>query len=374
MWYKIGIIVILLIIYLILDSLEHSGKLSMVKSKNYIIFSAAILLILQSGLRNVAVGPDTYAYYLKFQDCSTETWSDIISNFKTVYVEGEGKDAGYYLIQKLFSSVIPNFQCFLVFIAVIFFWSFFEVVGQYTNSKKEVLIAVIVYLALFYSFFSITGCRQVLATSLCLFSVKYIRERKLLPFIVIMIIAFFIHRSSMIFVPFYYISRLSKPGYLYVVGIVLIPYLISVSHKYTSQLAIISGSDTYLAYAEESGIGATTFLWFYITITTFLFVIQRKMIAKDNDDILVYNAIYLALFFLPLTYSSAALMRIVQYESLFLTIGISFFLRKNISSRQSGLVTIFFVVSMLAMGYKIITTDVEYKFYWQYMELPMNYL
>lgn len=372
MWYNLILIAILLVFYFVLSILEKGG-MPIEKSKKYMIWLSAILLILQSGLRNVAVGPDTYAYYLKFEESLSDTWMDVFSNFFTVYVEKEGKDAGYYLIQKLFTTFVPNFQSFLVFIASVFFIAFFTFVDKYTSTKLEVFLAVFVYLSLFYEFYSVTGCRQVLATAFCLFSIKYIRERKPIPFFLLMLIAFSIHRSSLVFVPFYFFSKLPRPGYVFIIALIFIPSLISISRQYAEQMAIWSGTDYYLMYSEEGGTGAKTFLLFYIAIASFLFVIQRSVIKEAPEDLLIYNGIYIALILLPLTYSSAALMRVVQYYSLFLTVGVSFFLRKKGFFSQSGMTMIFLAVSILALGYKIVRNTEEYCFFWQYMDLPINY-
>lgn len=80
--------------------------------KNYIIF-ICIILILQSALRHVAVGADTYAYYLKFEEIKLTSWQEIWENFRSVYVLGEGKDAGYPLIQKVFQFFSGEYRIFL---------------------------------------------------------------------------------------------------------------------------------------------------------------------------------------------------------------------------------------------------------------------
>ncbi len=376
-------------VYLVLDVLERRELLSVRQTKQYMMYLAALLLILQSGLRNVAVGPDTYAYSLKFVDSLSTTWREIIQDFLTVYVDDEGKDPGYYFIQKTFSSLIPDFQCFLLFIAGVFFWGFFSVVGHYTSTKMEIFLAVFLYLALFFEFFSVTGCRQVLATAFCLFSVKYIREKKWLPYLALMLVAFTIHRSSLIFLPFYFLSRNRKPEIVFLVSLALMPLLIVFSTRYVTELALLSGTDVYLMYAEEETSGAGSFLLFYLAICFFLFLIQRRIVQEDKAYLLIYNAIYFALLFIPLTYSSAALMRVVQYYSLFMTVGISFFIKKHLRKEEHRiykigkhrfyikrsyiLVYMFLAVSLLALSYKLLGNNIEYKFFWQYMELPMNY-
>lgn len=132
--------------------------------KNYIIF-ICIILILQSALRHVAVGADTYAYYLKFEEIKLTSWQEIWENFRSVYVLGEGKDAGYPLIQKVFQFFSGEYRIFLFFVAVIFFSSLGYFIYTQTKYISDVFVAIAIYEVLFYSFFSITGLRQTLATA-----------------------------------------------------------------------------------------------------------------------------------------------------------------------------------------------------------------
>ena len=63
--------------------------------------------------------------------------------------------------------------------------------------------------ALFYAFYSVTGHRQTLATALIVFvGYKYIKEKKLLKFLVIAFIVFMLHKSSLVFIPYYFIAHI----------------------------------------------------------------------------------------------------------------------------------------------------------------------
>lgn len=75
MAYKLLFIVILVIGYLIYNQYNSDGS-----RRKYITFSA-IVLGLQSALRNVAVGADTYNYYLKFEAVKYTTWQEVFRSF-----------------------------------------------------------------------------------------------------------------------------------------------------------------------------------------------------------------------------------------------------------------------------------------------------
>ena len=373
MWLNLCILIFVLFTCLYLEQAEINKSISAKKSVGCLMFVAAFLLILQSGLRNVAVGPDTYAYVLNFQSVMNTSWSDIFHNFTSVYVDGEGKDPGYYLLVKLFSSLIPSYRLFLIFIAIVFFTSLFSFIRNFIYSKTGILLAIIVYLAIFYSFFSITGCRQTLATALCLFSIYSIRKHKFFQFVLFIAIAFTIHKSSLLFFPFYFISQVKKPTQIYITALLCMPFLIQASNAYAMQLVVLSGSDNYMMYVDEGTSKATLFILFYLLISTCLLFVQKDVIAKKPEARLIYNAIYFAIFLLPLTYSSAALMRVVQYYSMFIIVGISYLADSQIRYKGGVLVKIIMSLNVIALIYKILTSGEEYKFFWQFMELSSNY-
>ena len=373
MWLNLCILILLLFTCLYLEQAEFNKSISANKSVGYLIFVSSLLLILQSGLRNVAVGPDTYAYVRNFQSVMNTSWSDIFHNFTAVYVDGEGKDPGYYFLVKLFSSLLPSYRLFLIFIAIVFFTSLFSFIRNYISSKIGVLLALIAYFAIFYSFFSVTGCRQTLATALCLFSIPSIRKQNLFKFILFIAVAFTIHKSSLLFFPFYFISQVKKPSRIYFIALLCMPFLIKVSNTYAMQLVVLSGSDNYMMYVDEGTSKATVFILFYLLISTCLLFVQKDVITNKPEARLIYNAIYIAIFLLPLTYSSAALMRVVQYYSLFIIVGISYLADPSIRYKGGMLIKIILSLNVMALIYKILTSGEQYKFFWQFMELPSNY-
>ena len=116
MIYKLLFIIILIIGYGFYCSTNTDKS-----RRRYIIFSA-IVLGLQSALRNVAVGADTYNYYLKFEAVKNTTWFEVFRSFPDTYLYGDGKDPGYLLLEKIFQVFSGEFRVFLFFIAIVFFF------------------------------------------------------------------------------------------------------------------------------------------------------------------------------------------------------------------------------------------------------------
>lgn len=156
---------LLFVIILIIGNLICSQYKTEKSRRKYITFSA-IVLGLQSALRNVAVGADTYNYYLKFEAVKSTTWQEVFKSFPDTYLYGDGKDPGYLLLEKIFQIFSGDFRVFLFLISIVFFYAYAKLLLRYTNNTLEVLTANLGYLALFYGFYSITGLRQTLSVAL----------------------------------------------------------------------------------------------------------------------------------------------------------------------------------------------------------------
>ena len=340
--------------------------------KQYISF-VCILLILQSGLRNVAVGPDTYQYMQTFKNISTWNWTEVWQRFISVYVEGVGKDAGYSLYVKSFTQFVSSdYQIYLLCVAAIFFTSFGYFL--YVNTKKisDVTFSILYYQVFFYTFYSITGIRQTLATAICLWSYKYIKQQKIVPFLICIFIAATLHQSALLFILLYFVANYKNSWNLFKVVFLMLPFLFAGAKVFTLKLASLAVTDTYLGYADATTSGAWGFSVFYITLIIIGYMRYKEIMNTDKEAYRVYNAVILGLFFLPLTFVSAALMRVVQYFSFFCVLFFPMiFSIENCKNRQIWNIVEFIFIMLLL--YKLCTSGNEYAFFWEYMPLGDNY-
>lgn len=341
--------------------------------KNYIIF-ICIILILQSALRHVAVGADTYAYYLKFEEIKLTSWQEIWENFRSVYVLGEGKDAGYPLIQKVFQFFSGEYRIFLFFVAVIFFSSLGYFIYTQTKYISDVFVAIAIYEVLFYSFFSITGLRQTLATAFTFWGLHFIRQRKLWQYTLLIICAAFIHKSVLLFYPFYFIARLNRPRQLLAASFVIFPVMFVFGRSVAGIMALLSAQDNYMGYAlsDANPTGAVDFSIFLLGCGILGWIALRNAKQRDSDMPIIYNAISIAIIFTPLTWIDSSLMRIVQYFSIFILVFLPYVINNLFRDYQTRTVVIL-VLTILFITV-IIMRNVDYAFMWEQMQLDSNYL
>jgi hypothetical protein len=127
--------------------------------------------------------------------------------------------------------------------------------------------------------------RAAVASGLCLLSIKYIVERNLKIFALLILIAMFFHNSAIVFAPFYLLKRDSvyKPFYSLILPISLILFLMGLKIGYVVQYISIESVQRYLSYIgderfQESTIGP---IWFSRAFIAILCVLRIAKIQKQ---------------------------------------------------------------------------------------------
>lgn len=352
---------------------EHAGIYadSRYYRKRYILL-ICLILILQSGLRNVAVGADTYAYYETFELIKSISWKEIRTAITDYYMQGIDKDPGYLVFQKFVQIFISSYQIYLFVIAILFFSALGNFIYKNTKRLADAIFAFILYLSLFYAFFSITGIRQTIATAAALWSFELIKQRKLLSFLILILLASTIHRSVLIFLPFYYIATIKNTKYLYTIVSLLFVLFMFFKVPVSAFFKRAGGYEDYIIPYKGAGTFTFTFMLLLIGVIAFL---QMKFVIRKNRTVLsFYNAFALAIVFAPLTWVNPSAMRVVQYYSIFMLLLIPNVIQSfHHNSLKLKRFIFGFSIILLILLYIKSGWNSEYKFFWQQMELGQNY-
>ena len=277
--------------------------------------------VILSGFRDLSIGPDTVAYKnifdnIKFTDFST-LWENLFSKFGSVsnLLEGNvnNKDPGYYILTKALQLFLPTYRLYLIFVAVFFM----ALLGRflYKNTRSPYL-GFIMFDCLFYSFYAITGIRQTLATALIVFlGYEFIKERKLVPFAIVSLVAFFIHKSSICFVMFYYFSQIKVKKRIIAIWAALIVF----AFYYRNVIMVFLGSFVgYEQYARQYGSSSpTTFTVLILGLLLVCAILHERIAEYDGEFQNKFNALCWTAAFLPLAYIDPSAMRISYYYALF---------------------------------------------------------
>ena len=369
MLFQLFIFVVLLLLVNRGNNSNYSDKLKE-KNRKTFIFVAMVLLTVQSGFRNLAVGSDPFQYYNHFEMAITSSWTSLIDSFIGFIHGGEGKDPGYALLQKTFGTFFPSYRLFLIMVAVFFFYALGKTFKEYTSSNMEVLISIALYQCLYYTFFSITGIRQTIASGILLFALPYVFERKLWKFLLLLVLAATQHKSALLFAPFYLLPLVKDSRKFILLAFVLFAPMWIFGDQIAKYLVMGSIFEQYASYLEQNEIaGAYTFALYMIILGVLMFGNYKQIVNADGRNNVFVCAVSIAIMLTPLTMIDPSNMRIVQYYSVF---GLLVLPKCLISIQFRYNMDLSMIVFLFLAAYTLYRME-PYAFFWQDMELGINY-
>ena len=228
----------LLILYLIVLRVAV-GLLAGDTGKKLFLTGAFVGIVVVMGLRYPAYpypSTDLQSYYALYEECIHSSVLDVMTDSR---IEG-----GYIRLNKAMAMVIPWPQ-------FIFFAEAIMCVGAvmyfvYKNSD-DVFLSIIYYVTLGQMIFHLTGFRQSIAMSVCLFAVEFAKGRRLFCFIATVLLAAVFHKTAVVFLPFYALSghKLTARN----LGLAVTCMALGVA--YAAQLVAIANKMFGLEYAGE---------------------------------------------------------------------------------------------------------------------------
>lgn len=171
-------------------SLAYSGRK---KSKeSWFVFFAFLILLLIIGFRNQSMGVDLIGYLPSFDKLNTYSMKQILSLDSYLNYE-----KGYVIFNKIVGIFYNNKQFFL-FVCALF--SLIPIGILILNESRITILSLYIYLGIPPFLLLFSGLRQALAIGITVCSFKFLKERKFLPFAIIVILASTFHTSAFVFI------------------------------------------------------------------------------------------------------------------------------------------------------------------------------
>lgn len=272
MLFYLGIAAFELIIYLIYNQAQND------KQRKWLFILGCVGLWLFVGLRSNYTGADTIGYVRNFQNIVNIKWDGIS--------EAYTRDYGFYYFVKLIRSVTDSVIAFKLVSA------FVSLIGVFVlcwNNTKRPVLALYFYVTIGNLFFVMTGMRQAIAMSLCLLAINYVQKRKIIPFVLLVLLAAQFHHSAYIFLPMYFLGtrRVDALNMLITIGVTIATYF-----SYERLLNIANEMLDYDYGVEETGNGGIFFVILLIILVLALMTKSKWM--KDIKERVIMNTGVLA--------------------------------------------------------------------------------
>ncbi|MCA1010725.1 EpsG family protein [Halobacillus halophilus] len=348
------------------------------KGKMTFLIIATLQLILLQGLRNESVGADTRSYLKYFNHIQYFDMEAFISHRFEI---------GYKFLNNLLAQIGINDQIFLTLVSALILVP--VSVFLYKNSTN-VYLSLYLYITFGFYAASFNTLRQNIAYGIILLSFQYIRDRKFIPFLLIVLLASTFHFSALIFAFAYFLARIK----LTIPTVSLIVILTIPIAFLKNQITAFIISNFYQTYNVTH---TNAYTWFFFNLTLFAIAMlyhqqiiegNEKRLKKKNDRNLnqkpiqkseyitntksiemYYTLTFIGILLMLFASVSTNAMRIVNYFYLFIIV----LLPASISGIRSkyirSIVTLMLIFGAATVYIYFLNTPsdhnfVPYKFYW----------
>lgn len=272
-----------ILIYLVpvIACFYNNQKLS--KSTTFLAVYLSFLAIFV-GLSDMFGGYDRYIYAEVFDSIAdmTTRHESYLANGAFAFFEGE---PGYVVLNILLSFITENRYIFILIYTLLIYVLLFVSLKRYA---KNYPLALVLFMGLWF-YFSFTYLRQVLGAAIAWLAIDYIVRRKLWKFVLVCAIAMSIHKSAIIFFPFYFIpvKKFSSHTILWVMGGCLVLGVSPIPNMLFNAYGDVSVVEQAGGYNASGGfrfaylMEAAFFLWLLLS--------RRKWLPDNKPDIVLFN-------------------------------------------------------------------------------------
>ena len=338
-------------------NLVHENK----RKKLFLILSFTMMTLIL-GFRSNYVGEDTMHYVAFFEKTYEFEWIDIFTGLRVNWVNEvpwpDTMEVGFAFIAKLVHVFTDNAQYYLCIIAIITSIGFSNFIYKNCYSNEDVFLGTYVYMCECLYMMAFNGARQVLAISIGINSYNFIKRKKYIKGLLLIIFASLFHNSAIVLtlmIPFMMLRSGRKERYYksfkyILVGCIMIPCLIPVMNMVLS-IILPRYTEYFKNNFWEIQIGKSSILW----IIELLFVVRfYRSHFKNNWSFELSLTTVIYLMFELISLSISAFNRLAWYFRsfliLFFPIAVTSIKKVNICNAVRAIIYILLTLLFLAYG------------------------
>lgn len=235
-------------------------------------------------------GYDYDVYELMYNN----TNSDFSDLFSPSYFLLQSTEKGYIFLMSLFRFLNTDFNTFFLFLGLFCGLGLFFV---FKRSSKFPYLILTIFLAKGYLYYFFTAQRQIVAMVICWIALQSVIDRKLIKFLILVIIASFFHTSAIAFVVIYPIvnQKITNKGVIILlfasilIGVLKIGLILGIF--ISSYLPF--GADKLTGYLEGETTGVNILNFIEIVPIFFIILKYRSKLETKVSNFNTFFNIYL---------------------------------------------------------------------------------
>lgn len=314
------------------------------------------LLFLMLSLKSTIIGRDTINYEYLFERFSAIDWKEIL----LVDIE-----PAYVAWNKFIALFTDNFQWFLVFTSII---TVLPLLILYVREAESPIMTIAIFITMSTFVMLFSGLRQSIAFAIGVIAYEFVKRKKFLKFVLMVIVACLFHKSAFILLLMYpvYHAKITKKWIFFVA------LLMSLIFVFNRQIFSFIGSFVSNAYnISMSSTGAYTMLILFILFAIFSFVVPDEK-RLDNNVIGLRNLLLLSVVIQMFAPVHVWAMRMNYYYLIFIPLLIPKIANRSSERYRQIAFLSKFVITVSFYMYFLIKAPMDnvldtfpYQFFWE---------
>lgn len=363
---------IFLYLFVIILGLVFIGLPNTQRNRSIYINIILTMLILESCLRGLSVGTDTFKYKVIFDGVNSMSWDELFKMFRERYIEhANDMDVGYWILQKVVHIFSHDFQVFLFVCALFFFIPFGNLLKRFDIDMWDLVFIFVFYVALFNPI-AMSGTRKEIALGISILCVIKYLDKKYISAIIWFILGFFVHMSilGVLLIPALNLFGSKFIKVIHGISFLTIPASILFSGQIIGFFAESVDNEHYSDYAQDvaNGGGMTFVLLMELIILLCFIFIKRESLGKSYILKTMYSALPFATFFVPLITNNGSMIRLSQYFHIYVLFLLPYLISRVFTQDKRSLYGVLTIL-LFAMSMASDSVVSEYQFFWSD---PMN--
>lgn len=323
--------------------------------KRAVVILTVFGIVIVQGLRAITVGTDLKSYIPAFH--ISANW-DLIGGYKF-----QNYEFGFSLLTQWLAKAGANDTQYLLAITLLIHSLIGIIIYKYSENPT---LSFLIYICMGIFTFTFSGLRQAIAISIIFFSYVFIKNKKLIPFLVCIVLAMSMHATAIVFVPAYWLYKVRIPRKSF---ILIVPLTVAI-FVLRRQLYILIYSIYKGGSPLVSDTGAYTMLAIMIIIYLVSFLLDVETDIYDEEMNGYRNMMLAAVIIQIFTSQSDVIGRAGYYYFMFANLLLPRLVLKQRGRQKLLVVTVLVLFIFFFYWWTSLRTGslstVPYRFYWQY--------
>lgn len=296
--------VVLLLTPILLQHIRIKG-IDYQKKNEFAITLFLVGLTVLVMFRHASVGTDTYSYLLSFEQVDSVKWNDLNEYYSS--------EVGFWYLMKTISLISSQPQFFLIVTAIMISAM---IIPTYRRLCLDASLTIVLFCTMSTFVMMFSGIRQMIAVAIGFIAYELTRRKKLVAFLIVVIIAIMFHSSAFMLLfmyPLFHVKITKK--WLYFVVPVMVVIFIFNRPFFASLSFLLEKYSRFDSEISSTGSYTMLILFVFFAVFSFLVVDEEKI---DSETLGLRNFLLFAIVIQMFAPLHTLAMRMNYYYIIFI--------------------------------------------------------